>query len=417
MQKKLIAAAVAGALGIPAVALAQNATVNIYGRMYVEYGFVNQGQNRGVGLAAPTTDRVNVDILQAPGSSIGFRGEEKLGGGLSAWFQCETTADPRGVNQDGLCSRNSALGMKGAFGNAFIGNWDTPFKRARVTTGSAETGVFGTAGLLTGHSTTAGDGAAPQLFARRQNNSINYESPNFAGFQVMGSTTSTNNATARTNNAANAKPRVWSVAGTYNNGPLFLSAAYERHTKISSLTSAAASSPPVAVVAVPAGAFAGDEDGWLVGGSYTFAGKFKLGGMYTRQSWDTTGLPAPFPVGSVGESRVRAWQVGMEWAIAGPHSIRAAYTRAGDVRGNGAATVGGLRPAAGIGSTGAKMYQARYFYALSKRTDFSIGVNQVKNDQFAGYNINGVSSNGGGGAAAGFGGKHTGYAMAFDHRF
>ncbi len=425
MQKKLIAAAVAGALGLPAVALAQNATVNIYGRLYMEAGFVNQGRSSAAGTTTGLIDRVQADLIQAPGSMIGFRGEEKLGGGLSAWFQCETSMDFRGASQDGLCSRHSALGFKGNFGNVFIGNWQTPFTLARVTTGGNETGVFGTAALLTGHSTTVGDGTGPQLWGRRQMNSVNYHSPNFGGFSFKASTTMANSATARSSTDANAKPRLFSVAGEYANGPLQITAAYEQHNNILGAGAAAAAAPFVAVAAIPAGGFSGDESAWLVGGSYNFGGKFKLGGMYTKQKWDTVGGVGVFavPAGAVGESSVNAWQLGFEWNVAGPHSIKGAYTRASDVTGTGAAATGGLRPAVGGGtaaggSTGAKMYQARYFYALSKRTDFSIGMNHVKNDTYGGYNINGVGGNGGSGAgAAGVGGKHTGYAFAFDHRF
>ena len=76
MQKKLIAVAVAGALTAPAVALAQTSTVQIYGKITYEYGIADQGNGRP-----------RVDYADSPGgSAIGFRGEEKLGGGLSAWF-------------------------------------------------------------------------------------------------------------------------------------------------------------------------------------------------------------------------------------------------------------------------------------------------------------------------------------------
>src|SRR5690242_169335 len=37
MQKKLLAVALAGAFGAPAVALAQSSTVQVFGTMYVEY--------------------------------------------------------------------------------------------------------------------------------------------------------------------------------------------------------------------------------------------------------------------------------------------------------------------------------------------------------------------------------------------
>lgn len=410
MQKKLVAAAVAGALGIPAVALAQNATVNMYGRLYMEYGFVNQGTN-----AANTINRQNADTIQTGGSAIGFRGEEKLGGGMSAWFQCESTADPRGQNQDGFCGRDSAVGLKGAFGNVFMGNWGTPFKRARIYTGANDTGHFGASGLLTGHSTTVGDGAGPQLFSRRQNNFIGYDSPVFSGFQVMGGFTATNNATLRPELSTPDKPRLWSLGAVYRNGPLKLTAAYEKHKNQLGAGAGGGASP--AAIVFPAVGFNGSEYGWLVGGEYTFANKLKLGGMWTRQTWDTTGVVGA-PVGFVGSSRVNAWHIGIDWNISGPHSIAAAYTTAGDVKGNGVAATGALRPAAVVaGGTGAKMYQIRYLHALSKRTELGIGYNAVKNDTFAGYNISGSGGNGGNGAGNGFGGKHSVIAVSVDHKF
>ena len=85
MNKKLMAVAVAGALAAPALAFAQASTVQIYGKITYEYGIADQGNGRP-----------NVDYADSPGgSAIGFKGEEKLGGGLSAWFQCESSADVR----------------------------------------------------------------------------------------------------------------------------------------------------------------------------------------------------------------------------------------------------------------------------------------------------------------------------------
>ncbi len=90
MNKKVMALAVAGALGAPAVAFAQASNVQIYGTAYIEYGYFKQGSNTNGQLN-------NVDALQTPGSSIGFKGEEALGGGMSAWFQCESSMDLRGA--------------------------------------------------------------------------------------------------------------------------------------------------------------------------------------------------------------------------------------------------------------------------------------------------------------------------------
>ena len=371
MQKKMLAVAVAGALGSPAFALAQTSTVQIFGTLYVEYAYVDQGRS----AAAGNPELSNADFLQTPGSEIGFKGEEKLGGGLSAWFQCASTADPRGQNQDGWCSRNSALGLKGGFGNLFIGNWDTPFKRTISPTnvGGNDTGVFGTAFLLLGNSTTTAVGGTREAFKRRQQNSINYDSPNFGGFQVMAAFTSAQTSTATLDAAANNKPRVLSLGGQYSAGPLFVSAGYERHQDFNGAGRE------------------GDDSAWHIGAAYTW-GPVRFGGQYTEQEFETGTAAAPT------EIEYRAWHFGVDWRIAGPHGLRAAFTQARDAKGApGTAGIGGTAPrpgipAAGSNDTGAKLYQIRYVYTFSKRTEFTAGYVKLDNDSAAAYRLGGLGT-------------------------
>ena len=369
MQKKLMAVAVAGALGLPAVALAQTSTVQIFGTMYTEYTKItDQGRN-----AANTAELSRPDYLQTPGSEIGFKGEEKLGGGLSVWFQCISTADTRGQSQNGWCGRNSALGMKGGFGNVFIGNWDTPFKRTAGpnNVGGNDTGSFGTAFLLAGDSTTTGVGVGNTIFRRRQNNSINYDSPNFGGFQVMAAFTSAQTSTGTTTTTTADKPRVISLGGQYSAGPLYVAAGYQ---KMNELTTT--------------GPVANDATGWHIGASYTW-GPVRFGGQYTRQE---------FEAGPV-EPKVSAWHVGVDWRIVGPHGMRAAYTVARDVKGAPAGTAipgvaasgPGYRPAVGS-NTGADLMQIRYVYTFSKRTEFNFGYVHLDNESGAAYNLGGLNA-------------------------
>lgn len=379
MQKKLIAVAVAGALGAPAVALAQASTVNVFGTVYLEYTYMDQGN----GTNGP---RNNVDMMQSPGTEIGFRGEEKLGGGLSAWFQCASTADIRGQSPEGFCSRNSAIGMKGAFGNVFMGRWDTPFKRTLGPNqvGSHDTGMWGAAFLLTAGSTSTVDASSRATFRRRQSNSINYDSPNFGGFQLMAAVSSTNGATGSTTLQTGAKPRVWSLGGQYSAGPLYVSAGYERHSEFAGA------------------AGGGDDKGWFVGANYTFGGNIKIGGAYTQQKFET---------GVGAESKVKAWTVGVDWKFAGPHGLRGAYTQADDVSGNGTAVAGSgaTRPAAGS-NTGAELWTIEYVYTFSKRTEASIGYASLDNDANASYTLGGLS-----GSAAG--NKQDGWGLSIRHRW
>ena len=148
MVKRVLAIAVASVFGAPVVAHAQTSTVQVFGRLYTELSYINTGTyNNGT--------HANPDILQTPGSEIGFKGEEPLGGGLSAWFQCASTADTRAESTGGFCSRDSAVGLRGAFGNVWFGNWDTPYKRVfAVNRILNTTGAFGVSVLLTGGSTT-----------------------------------------------------------------------------------------------------------------------------------------------------------------------------------------------------------------------------------------------------------------------
>jgi predicted porin len=398
MQKKLLAVAVAGALGSPAVVLAQTSTVQIYGTMYVEYAIrADQGNSAAVG----NPELSDADFLQTPGSSIGFKGEEKLGGGLSAWFQCESTADPRGQGQEGWCSRNSALGLKGGFGNLFIGNWDTPFKRTMgpAQVGTNDTGIFGSSFLLTGGSTTTAVGGTRGTFRRRQNNSINYDSPKFGGFGVMASFSSSQPSTATLDAASNNKPRVMSIGAQYSAGPIYVGLGYERHDEFNG------------------GGRNADDDGWHIGAAYTW-GPVRFGGVYTRQEFELGTAAAP------GELEVDAWMFGVDWKIAGPHGLRAAYVQVDDVDGTpgfgGIAGSGSIRPvvpAAGApNDTGAKLWHIRYVYTFSKRTEFTAGFAKLSNDGSVASG-GGAYRLGGLGAAVAPGNNEDAWAVALRHRF
>jgi len=406
MQKKLIAVAVGGALGaIGASAQAQNATVQVFGTFYGEYASIDNGAKSAPGVAPFTDGYQRYDHFQNPGSEIGFRGEEKLGGGMSAWFQCTSSIDYRGSgnasnasSQAGStwCTRNSALGMKGAFGNAFFGNWQTPWTRINNAgnVGSNDTGVFGNAHIIAGSSSTFGMASAsqaintvnPGAYRRRQNNLATYETPNLSGFTGMIAATTRNHDSAATQ--TQIKSRLWSFGAQYANGPLFVGAAYEKHGNF---------------YAVPVGGstIGGDDKAWTLAANYKFANNLQLGMSY-QQFKSNASLPVVGATG--GETKVNTWHIGMDWMISGPHGVRAAYSRAGDVKGafttavptvaNPTGVTGTAmdrRPAAGP-DTGAAMWQIRYVYAMSKRTELTVGYSRTDNKANAIYETGGAST-------------------------
>lgn len=366
MKQKLIAAAVVGAFAVPAVAFAQGSTVQIYGTLNAEYGFA-----KGVAQAAGGKSN-NWDGLNSGASNIGFKGEEKLGGGMSAFFQCETdigflkgdsvnanvsngipaaTVTGHQATQGGWCSRNSAIGLKGGFGSFYIGTWDSPMKRAvGATRMIGETGWLGVQSML-----ISNGGGFTGTFSDRNANSINYDSPKFGGFSASFQTTTTKEAATVT--TAGLKGRATSFSLNYAAGPLAVAAA---HTVKDDNRSA--------------GNVNGTEDkAWTLGGTYAF-GKAKVGLTYVDAKAERT----------LTETRKRkSWNIAGSYDLPGPHSVFAGYTLAGDTKSSLAV------PAAGTGAnTGAKGWQIGYGHALSKRTNATLAYSRVKNDSAAtGYSV------------------------------
>ena len=355
MEKRILAVAVAGALAAPAIALAQS-TVQIYGRVTYEYGRADQGSGRP-----------KLDFNDTPGgSAIGFKGVEQLGGGLSAWFQCESSADITGFDTSSICTRNSAVGFRGGFGNIFAGKWDTPMKRALNlgTVGAEETGILGMSFLPFGGSGGAdisGDGVDSiqrQRWKRRESNILQYETPNFGGFQIMGGITAAQ-ATAGNVNGHNDTPRLWSTAATYVNGPLGVGLAYERHQDMG------------ANVAI--GGRDLEDRAWGAAVGYNF-GPVRLGVTYLDSKYET---------GPGEELKKKSWTVGADWAIAGPHTVSVQYARIGDSKGDSSV---GVSPGSNGGhaasgdNTGGSAWSLAYQYAFSKRTTVKLGYVRVNND-------------------------------------
>jgi hypothetical protein len=81
----------------------------------------------------------------------------------------------------------------------------------------------------------------------------------------------------------------------------------------------------------------------------------------------------------------------VDWAIAGPHSLEAFYTRAGDSKGSGAGIGGGNGPLAAPGAdTGARQWEVVYNYAFSKRTRMGFGFVKLDNDRNSSYTLGGL---------------------------
>jgi predicted porin len=360
MKKKLIAVAVAGALGVPGVALAQASTVQIYGTLILNYNYLDSGAGKP-----------NVDMFNAHDTNIGFKGEEALGGGTSAWFQCESTMDVSGQGSASSaaawCGRNSAFGMKGAFGNVYAGIWDTPMKQTMANFRPFSTsGAFGMGALLWNESNnaTATSGNSSFSFTRRQGNLWSYNSPNMGGFEVKGAFSATNEATAQTNASTVQKARLWGLSAQYTNGPLIVGGGWEKHNDYN--------------VAAQSNYTGGNDRAFSGGVAYTFMGKLKASLMYVDMAY---GLAAG------QDLRQKSYAAHIDWDLGGPNRIRAGWTHARDTSGSFVGAVNQFVGNNGAGGTSANLYALQYAYSFSKRTELNFGYARVDNGSNARYRL------------------------------
>jgi predicted porin len=213
MKKKLIALAVAGATLAPLAAMAQTSNpVTLYGRAYATFESVKADG----GGATPLGTRNRVTDQS---SFFGIRGTEDLGGGLKAFFQLESVFR-LDSNNSTFANRNSGVGLQGGFGSFLLGRWDTPFK---VTTTAVD--PFGdlTIGGITAVANDRGN------FDRREQNTVQYWSPNLGGFQARAGYAANEGKTNSTATTLGANPSSLSFSATYTQGPFYVGYAWERH--------------------------------------------------------------------------------------------------------------------------------------------------------------------------------------------
>jgi predicted porin len=252
----------------------------------------------------------------------------------------------------------------------------------------------------------------PTSFYRRQSNSVNYHSPQWGGFQLQGAFSSGNEGTGL--GMSPLQPRLYSLAGHFNSGPLYVGASFERHSDYNP-ANVSVLRPTVAPNGTggPGGTYSGgDDDSWQIGAGYTFAGVFKLTGMYTANKYE---------VNNTSEVKTKGFAVYGDWKVAGPHIVRAAYAKLQDTKGNGTNNAGSyIGPGRGLAcgpastascasDTGADWFSIHYAYTFSKRTEGVVAFNRIANDQNAAIGM--------GKSTPTRGGTQTSIGVGLKHRF
>src|SRR5882762_3904306 len=247
MKRNAVAVAV-GALFIAPAAQAQIVfgndtigTVQFYGKLYPQVIYAKSSSPTQLGESVSTLaatsgvlggtppiltagSRIAVD---SQNSYLGFRGERKFGNtGLKGIWQIEQSIELDGAVAGVFSNRNTFLGLTGGFGTVKLGNMDTIYKEYGqveemfgLTSGNfiSPSNVLSQIGI--GNSSTS-------RFHERAKNSVQYQTPEFQGFQagLQYSPDETKNDVGNTLNK-----ELWSMGVKWESGPLYLSAQYERH--------------------------------------------------------------------------------------------------------------------------------------------------------------------------------------------
>jgi predicted porin len=207
MKCTLIVGLIAGALLTPAVAAAEDPDLEIYGTLvpFLEYvstsGATKAGHTGGAdqvpatAYTGPAHNRPRLRMV-ANTSNIGFRGGLPIvDRHLKLIWQIENAVPIDGNGPPNtFASRNSHIGFAGDWGSLIFGIWETPYKYALATavgplkagyvadyTPIISTPGFASPALNTASGFSAGS-PSNAAFHRREANSIQYWSPNVAGF-------------------------------------------------------------------------------------------------------------------------------------------------------------------------------------------------------------------------------------------
>ena len=223
MKKIVLALLVAATCGL---AQAQS-SVTMYGVMDV--GVVNT-------TSVGTNNGSATQLISGPlnTSRLGFRGEEKLGGGVSSGFNLESQINPTDGSQGTVSSTGSANGLFSRGANVYIkdesigkltlgrqGNLGFEAFNYGDTNAAKNFGgsiIFWLDGSSFGGTTTTKTGLGTITGTTFLNNAVRYDSPEFNGFRAIGQYVLPGTSSTNTVGNLDASSR-YVTAVTYNKGP------------------------------------------------------------------------------------------------------------------------------------------------------------------------------------------------------
>lgn len=387
MQKKMIALAVAGLASTGAFA---QANVTVYGVADASFDVVRISGDANNELGNTTRVSTNSSLL-------GFKGAEKLGNGLTAVFQFESSVGFDNTGSLGA-TRDSYVGLAGGFGTVVLGNLTGPTRAlgGAVDVNSGATGIGAnialigklgnnligatdTSGNYAGSSTCARNSTCASIFDNRWKNAIAYVSPSFGGLNATVAYVANENKALNGLTAANTTG--YDVGVKYANGPAMAAVTYN---------------------AVSTGNAADLKISDLrMGGSYNF-GMASVRALFDLARADNFG----------GNKVTQAvYGFGATFNVTPASKLLGQVYVARDLKVNGSSS----------DDTGAKLFEIGVEHSLSKRTMLKATWAMINNDKAATYdfgiNAAGIRTGALPGGANAVGGTVSGLSFGLRHTF
>jgi hypothetical protein len=398
MKTKLLGTALAASMVVaPFAAVAggvsggnANSNWTIYGWQNWSYEFVDveQGGEQRDGQRI-NNNAANIGFAASIDTGLSLGGQA-----LMANFRCEQfTFQNRFNGFSDFCNRNSKISLSGVFGefmfgqwllphNEMVAQWVDPFYDAGA---DSHTSIMGNVG---GNQSFFYNGSfgASQAFNRRQEEVVQYWSPNLNGLTFRIATTNaattglnTDNVVTGVGGTSKLDPRIWSAGVAYENtlgngDNIWLAATYETHDEWA---------------ATQFGCDDSDDDSWRIAGRYI---KQWGNGMFTRVSamWEDISYDHEGCVGgsilshlnTMGQTSVDverdSWMVSGIQNFGNGFDIRASYMDADELDCSGCDT---------DNDTDATAWNVGIFYTMPAGTELRLTYSEVDNESNSAYDF------------------------------
>ena len=335
-------------------------------------------------------------------ANIGFAASLSTGlsmGGqdVNVNFQCEQFTFHNRLNGlSDFCNRNSKISLSGAFGEIMFGQWLLPYNEMVAqwvdpfydAGADSHTSIMGSVGYgtLFYNGGFGFAGAATQGFNRRQEEVIQYFSPNLNGFTFRIATTNANGfaldetEVVTTAGVEEVDPRIWSLGVAYENtlssgSNIWLAATYQKHDEWAAIDFACSDS---------------DDDSYRIAGRYIHAWG---NGMSTQISamWETleydwddcAGGTLLTPNGALGNDAANlelerdAWMISGKQTFGNGFDFRFSYMDGDEFDCDTCATT--------EDDTDATAFNVGIFYTMPAGTELRLTYSDVDNEDNANY--------------------------------